>query len=202
MYDYTNQDIAEVFHKKVNRNDDTLLQLNKNKKCKIQYEYMLYVDYYNNIFYFTNYKMLDTSDNIDKVISGIQNILIRALENKFNINLMVYQVNDVDLCSISYNIIKSYNFPWCNIKISGKDIKICSFYGDKNLYKNIYQHFDLLNDYDKYIKDIDSLNVKTIEDIYEQIFNKKAKFIFKKRSKMLKQLIKQKKIELIEIYKQ
>src|ERR1700761_6577453 len=104
MYDYTNQDIAEVFHKKVNRNDDTLLQLNKNKKCKIQYEYMLYVDYYNNIFYFTNYKMLDTSDNIDKVISGIQNILIRALENKFNINLMVYQVNDVDLCSISYNI--------------------------------------------------------------------------------------------------
>ncbi|XWV26953.1 hypothetical protein QJ857_gp0096 [Tupanvirus soda lake] len=189
-------------YKQNKKNDNTLLMLNKSTKAGIYYGYMEYYVYYNHGIYLTDYKIYDTSDNIDKIISGIQNILIWAIENKSLINLLLYQVENIDPQLVSYDIIKSFNFPWCKIKINGKNKNICSFCGDENLFKEMYQKIDLLNDYEKYHNHVKALNKSDLKNLFEKVFNKRVPFILNKRSRMIKELTNQKKFELIETYRQ
>ncbi|XWV25614.1 hypothetical protein QJ856_gp0139 [Tupanvirus deep ocean] len=197
--------IISGMNKENDKNNEKLMHLNNNNKKGVHYGYMWYYEYYYDGLYFNEYKIYDTSDDINKIITGIQNVLIWAVENKKITNFMVYQVEDVDPRLVSYNIIKSSNYPWFKIKINGKSKNICDFFcdpnGNKSLYMQVYPHLNFLNDYNKYVENIESLDNAKLKDTYEQVFNKKASFIFNKRSKILKHLTEQKKFELIETYK-
>ncbi|XWV25615.1 hypothetical protein QJ856_gp0138 [Tupanvirus deep ocean] len=196
-------DYKTVSHdnKKHRDNDETLLLLNKNNKKGIHYGYMWYTECNIMGFRYTNYEIFETSDDFDKIIFNIQQILIRALEKNYSIKLMLYQVEDVDPRLVSYNIIKSSNLPWCTFKINGKRNFVIS--GIPELYKKIYpKKINLVHKYHEYIISIESLEDSSLKNIYEKVFNKKASFIINGRSKILKQLIKYKKFELMEAYKQ
>ncbi|XWV26952.1 hypothetical protein QJ857_gp0097 [Tupanvirus soda lake] len=171
----------------------TLLNSLKSNENGINYGCMWYNNYY--------YKVYDTSDNIDNMVSSIQCALLLALENKSRINLILYQVEDIDPRFVSRNFIESSTFPWCKIKIDGNSKKICTFYGNQSLFNQIYPKLSLLDDYQRYVNDIEWLDEPNLNHAYEQVFNKKASFIFNKKEKILKKLVKQKKFELVNTYK-
>lgn len=198
-----NNESENLIHRNTMNKNDLLIIHNQKNMPGIHYGYMIYAI---DLFAFDDldfeYKILNTSDDINVIINDLSKKIILSLGNNFLHRYLMYQVENIDPKMVSYNIILSSAFPYVNINVNkmGEE-KICDFYGDNDLCRYVYENIDFLKIYDQYVFDIKRLDKNDLEKIFVMTFGKKPKYFYNIRNKILEKLFESKKNEIIRTNK-
>ena len=148
----------------------------------------------------SKYQIIQTSDNIDLIMEGIEKGIKSYLCNNQTANLLLYQLVDTNPRFVSFDIIKSSGIPHLDIKICDRKKNIiCQFYNNKDLHQMLYNRLTFLKDYDTYLKHLSTLNKDKLSKLYEEIYSKKPNFIMTKMC-IITHLLDNKKREFIKGY--
>ena len=190
-----------ITHKKQQEQDDKLIITNQPNFSGLQYGFMGYSEYYQHGILMSEYKIHKTSNDINLIIKALrQEILCYFNESKTG-NLLFYQVNNIDPGLISYNIIKSSNYPFVKIEICHRTRnKLCNFYGDSKLYQTLYDELDFLKNYNEYLSQLNKLSKSELSRMYFEVYGAKHKFLLFKKLRIFKALLDNNKRLFIKTY--
>jgi len=179
--------------------ENNLLISQNNNITGVYYGFMTFKLNHGN--YIPNYHIISTSNHIDVIINHLKDYIINLYNQNKKENLLFYQVFDVNPNLVSYNIIKSSTYPYVVIQINNpKHFIIYKMNGHKTLRKAIYKQLEFLQNYDDYLQHLTHLNKHQMVKEYNTIFDKQPNFIFFSKSRMIKDLINNKKREFITNY--
>jgi hypothetical protein len=193
--------ILEIEKQKQEESERNILMNSMNPNNGIQYGYMLFTQYSSHGVLMSNYRIYETGRDALIIIENIKYRILNYLERNIKTDFLFYQVENVDPNLVSYNIVRSSNFPHLHIKINKRKLKnICIFYGNKKLKKLVYDKLDFLKDYDSFLEHLETLNKKDLVELYIQIYGQEPKMSFFKKRRMFDMLLDNKKREFIKNY--
>lgn len=155
----------------------------------VSYGLMSYDTYYIQDTLLSNYHILHTTRELYEIINYTKRHIINNIKTKNKVNLLLYNVINVDPKLVSYQFITSSNFQWLQIIIKNKT-NLCQFYGNTELHKSLYDSFYFLKDYNSYKNKLTNLSKKDLKKIYYDIYNRKP--IFLSKNTIIKWLLKRK----------
>ena len=179
-----------TMHKKQQELDEKLIVNNQPNFSGLQYGFMGYNEYYQHGVLMSEYKIHKTSNDINLIIKALRQDILWHLNENLTENLLFYQVNNIDPGLVSYNIIKSSNYPCVRIEICDrKRKKLCNFYGDDNLYTTLYNELHFLKNYNEYLNQLNKLSKSELSKLYFEVYGTKHNFMLFKKLRIFKALL-------------
>lgn len=146
----------------------------------------------------TSFKILKLSPDLDVIMPLLMREIIWNLIHNIQSNILFFKYDGITEQQISYDKIIDDDFPWLHIQLCDvDDIQMAYFYGDRWLYQILRNNLNIFDDYSSYVQEISNMTTKELVQQYVSIFGVKPKFIFRKKLKIIKHLLKHFKYQLI-----
>lgn len=154
----------EIIQKKTREEEDQILlalqPINTNERSygimKLKYQY-----------YVINHQILTCSNEFQQIVDFIKHIIKTLIEKKVEvaIDYMIYQVDNINPKLVSYNIIKSSNYPYVILCYNPFSRNIVDLYGNSKLAASIwdgYKEFSNFHNYGSTLKSNDKAELKRL----------------------------------------
>lgn len=145
-------------------------------------------------FFIDHYKIIDTDDNVDKLLNRLKCTIVNDVFNNSNRFYVFYKTNQY-YAKVSYNTLIKYNLPHTIIHIINNSRTLIRMNRDRELTNMIYNKLDFLHVYNKYKSELLTINKKQLLDIYILTFDSSPLFISKQS--LINCLLKYKRNEII-----
>lgn len=159
------KEIIMMYNKKEEYIANTVIN---NQRCQVSYGLMAYNTYYLRGQLLSNYKIWQTSTDINIMIAYIKTQMIRLIKNNIIANLLFYIV-DTNPGAVSYHYITSSNYKFIHIIINNTN-KLCYIYGDKTLHEKLYEQLYFLKEYNTYKNKIKNLSKNELKNLHYESY--------------------------------
>lgn len=158
--------------KQQNLFDDNLINTASNINM-IKYGFMWYNTYTNYGITISDYKIIYTNNNLEEILAQINDFITHKLEHNYYNTYLFYKIQYADADLVSYNIIRSSNYPQVKINLYSKYNKILfDLNGDITLRTLLYNNLIYLKQYDEYISILNTMNKKQLQKINIEVYGK------------------------------
>lgn len=177
-------------NKKKKDDDNLLLSSKKDLDNKKKYGIMLFREYYLHGILINNYKIIMTSDHLDDIIKYCETLvfnIFKKIDSIFSSKYLIYEVEAIDPRLVSYNIIKSSNFPSVIFSVKPQERNMIKMFGNKILLNNILDSITPLKDFLKYQAQIIKMSKKELKFLCQE--KKISIFFLTDKTKIIKLLL-------------
>ena len=137
------------------------------------------------------YDIIFTSNDLNLVGKRLEQNIIKWLTDGLKKHVLVYVVSDQNPRMVSYELIKSLRWPSVEIFVGHVKGALCAFNGDREFGHSVKANMPHLLMIQAWYNWIQHMELDTIKNVWIEQFQKKPKYRFQKRKKMLKMLRKQ-----------
>lgn len=182
--------------KEQNLFDDNLINTTKNINT-IKYGFMWYNTYTNYGLTVSDYKIIYTNNNLEEILAQINDYIMQRIENNYYNTYLFYEAQYADL--VSYNIMRSSNYPQVKLKLYSKYNKnLFDLKGDIILRTLLYNNLIYFKQYNEYIAILNTMNKKQLQKINTEVYGKYN--VIHTKNILYKKLLDNKKREFIKNY--
>lgn len=135
------------------------------------------------------YQVLHTNDRLLDLCKELEQYILKQLEIDEKRSVMFYQVKDHNPRLVSYQIIKTLQYPHIEIQVERTKDGVCKYQGDRELSHNLKAYMPTLDWFQSWYGQLCRQDTDSVKAMWVEQFQMKPRYRIQKRKKMIKSLL-------------